>query len=230
MNNKEYDQVLQECITLVLKDSEPIEGACRRFPKWGTKLQDDLRSALLLKRTGQSFEPRAGFIDSTRRLLVEQIANSGEQDTKSSHYLPGMRGFTARFAMALLIGLFLFLGVNGIVLAAEDSGPGDRLYGVRTLGENLQLILAIDPMTEVKLHQEIAQGHFVDCAALVFDDRYDDALVALRLYERHMAEAGRIIGKLPTSDTLVYNQLFTRFNQEYLQDLRVLQVLLPDLF
>jgi hypothetical protein len=225
---KAYEVILQECLDRVLEGGEPLDEVVNEYPHWRDRLALEIKTAHWIQDQAAAYEPRPGFVVSTRQPLIEDM----QRPAKTSRLTPSAQHLQvqlSRLMLALFIVMTVLLGGAGTVLAAQDALPGDALYPVRIAAEDLQLLLTFDPVKQAYLHLQFAQGHLVACAIQVSQGNPEEALVALQNYERHMAEMGRIVS-LPHQDVVIPANLFFDFNQVFLQDIGTLQVLLPGEF
>ncbi|OGM10960.1 hypothetical protein A2Z22_03780 [Candidatus Woesebacteria bacterium RBG_16_34_12] len=64
------------------------------------------------------------------------------------------------FIPAICAFLLLFAGSWATVVVAEDTIPGDRLYPIKRLNENMKLILAIRPDAKAKIREQLIEKRF----------------------------------------------------------------------
>jgi hypothetical protein len=188
-------------------------------------LKESLETAQWLSAQRQHLSPRPGFIDASKRYLESELMVSTLK--QGFRYFPFRReGYVQRLAITLVILFLVFMGGAGLVLTGEDSLPGETLYPLKITTENTWLALTLQPTKKAQLHLQFAQEHLVACAIVASQGRYEDAQIALRNYERHMASAGRfasIQSKYDHNSSMV----FVDFNRRYLQDMETIQILIP---
>jgi hypothetical protein len=230
MNKHEkFEYILDECLTRVLDHNEPVDIVVDDYPWWKDRLKGEIDAAVWLHDQGEHLSPRPGYIISTQKHLESQLLVSNLQSQFRYSAYRG-RGYLTRFTLIVLTVLTIFLGGGGVALAAVDSLPGDALYSVRMSTENIWLALTLQPTREAQLHLQYANEHLIACAILVSQGRNEDAMTALRNYDRHMAGAGRLVPVLSKHGNLDAEAFFINFNRIYLQDIGTIQVLLPGEF
>ena len=93
--------------------------------------------------------------------------------------LPVMGTFTAiALALALLLG-----GTGGTVYASQSSIPGEALYPVKTLSEDVRNMITIDPQASIDLNLDLADRRVAEITALDTQDQPLDESVVVRLQE-----------------------------------------------
>jgi len=68
----------------------------------------------------------------------------------------GRRTWVSRFAAIAAVLLVVLSSLGGTVYAAQASGPDDLLYGVKTLTEEIQIILETNPEDKLDLYVSFA--------------------------------------------------------------------------
>jgi hypothetical protein len=117
----------------------------------------------------------------------------------------------------------------GTIWVSDYAMPGDFFYPVRTASEDIVLVLTLQPSKKADRHLLFAQDHLVACALAASQGRYEEAKIALRNYERHIAGAGRLEPSLK-QETNGVDLLTFDFSRIFLEDLKTLQVLFPGEF
>ena len=126
-----------------------------------------------LVRSDDSVEPPFAVL-ARARALMSLDARSHAQ--KASAALPGRRLFAGATAAVVLL-LFVFglsQGVQVAAAAADSSLPGDTLYPMKTLVENVRLAMASDAADQVQLHLELVQTRLGEIQMLAAQKRYGD--------------------------------------------------------
>jgi hypothetical protein len=225
---KAYQVILQECLARVLEGGESLDQVLNEYPHWRHRLALDIAAARWVRDRGTAYEPRPGFVTSTRQHLIGRLL-SPHLKIKSARLVQPLQLRLSRLVLVLFFVMVILLAGAGTTLVAQDALPGESLYPLRTGVEELQLLLTFDPVKAAYLHLQFAQGHLVACAIRISQGYPEEARVALRNYERHMADMGRIVS-LPPQGVEIPEDLFFDFNQVFLQDIGTLQVLLPGAF
>jgi hypothetical protein len=139
-------------------------------------LSDDLDAALARDLEIIKIVPQRdpGLIQKSRaRFLAEMnsicaknvIKNSNLRHTQQSEVKKGFRWFGKEFSpmftqivLAVLIALSVLGGGGaGAVYASQSSIPGDFLYPVKLLSEDVQLNWTVDPARQLEMNLEMAQ-------------------------------------------------------------------------
>lgn len=150
MNRERLREALNDCLDR-LAAGETVEQCLARYPELAPQLRPllDLQQRI---RTAQGDEMEAIVARDRGRPRFEEALST-----------PARRGSVASRVLAMVATLLLvFAGVGTVVLvSAQDSLPGDPLYGVKRAGENVWLALSgddalLDQLTR-RRHDELAR-------------------------------------------------------------------------
>ncbi len=146
--DKEFNNILNECLERLLLKGETIEQCLHRYPEQAAELEPLLQTALAARRVS-AIQPRADFKARARyqfRSALREAAN------KSRHTL----GWFPRWATVATIALVLLLVGSGTVAAAGSSMPDSPLYPVKLATEEVRLALTPSPLDKAGLCAELA--------------------------------------------------------------------------
>jgi len=218
------EHILQQCLEMILSGEETIDLALSRYPNLAEDLHPELEAAVWLHTNRGAVNPRPGFIPATRQWLVAQVGQESLSKFPIIWHSPVFRFATVVF----LVLSFLFTS-SGAALASVDALPGDDLYPVKTLLEDAHLAFTLDTSRDAELRIQFAQRYLVECAILVSAERFDDALIALQNYDRHIVGISRIVrsldGQIKSGDLLLAD-----FSKMLMQDATIFHFLLSEIF
>jgi hypothetical protein len=162
---------------------------------------------------------------SQRQYLVEQLAAPHNRAKK----LFRSRQFS-RPLISILLVLILILAGSGVALAAESALPGSRLHPVKIVKENIEIVLTLDQVKEIQLHRQFAQQYLVAYANLVSQGQTQAAQIALQKYDQHTTRMWRLLAEFIPQEGTDVDHLQLEINHEFMQDVTILQSLLPGSF
>jgi hypothetical protein len=110
-------------------------------------------------------EPRPGFKRALRAQLMAQAGLLGRRETAWSRFTGGLLRPALRPALAVAVVLLLL--VTGTGKAAAGSLPGDAVYGLKRVAEELQLVLALDDTTRLRTLAQQADHRLAELAEAV---------------------------------------------------------------
>lgn len=149
-SDKEFDNILNECLERTLLKGESIEQCLKDYPEQAVSLKPLLETAMLAKEASM-VQPSPDFKAKARyqfRSVLSEMAS------------PKRRSFFSwapRWAMAVVsVVLVLLLAGGGTVAAASDSMPDSPLYPVKLATEQLRLVVTTTDIGKANLYNELA--------------------------------------------------------------------------
>jgi hypothetical protein len=157
VKNKEFDNILNDCLERLLLDGESLEQCLEHYPAQAAELKPLLETALAA-REAAAIQPRPDFRARARYQFNSALKEVAAGKSRSSW------GWFPRWATALAVVLVLVLAGGGTVAAAGSSMPDSPLYSVKLATEQVRLTLATSQENKVKLCVELADERVVEIA------------------------------------------------------------------
>lgn len=137
--------------------------------------------------------------------IYQSIREELEEMRKSNRF--------AIVALAAVMVLAIILGGAGVTaVAAQDSLPGDALYGVKTGLENTRLDLAGNAAAEAELHLQFAERRLSELGVLIDAARYDRVDATADAFQYHINQALEAVRVTASSDPARAQELNLRVN------------------
>ena len=122
-------------------------------------LRPELEGALWLISQRQEVEARPGFVIASRKRVMERIKTEARSQG-AKHSLFGFawpKQHVFQWAAGAAIILFLLLGTGGVVTISQSSLPGDGLYAVKRISENVSYTVTLNQVQRVQLSAQFAE-------------------------------------------------------------------------
>jgi hypothetical protein len=175
-----FEAILDESIS-ALQAGVPIEEILAEVPEYATELRPLLYAAMLLADPNPELAPE----ERKSVLRAEYIAQAAELPTPSPTFNEKLQAIfrIARRRMTrqavlndlvtITITVILTLIMAAVVLnyAAGDSIPGDFLYGVKRISENMQLFFTFDESRRAELGETFNQRRLDEIEQLLEQKR-----------------------------------------------------------
>jgi len=176
--DKEFDNILDECLERLLVEGETIEQCLQRYPEQAAELEPLLQTALEAKEAS-TIQPRAEFKAKARYQF-----RSALQETASRRSRPFF-GWLPRWATVVTIVLVLLLAGGGTVVVASNSMPDSPLYSVKLATEEAQLMLTPSEIGKARLCAELVDRRVAEIIYMAGKgDAHQVELTTQRLNER----------------------------------------------
>ena len=147
--NREFDNILDECLERLLVRGETIEQCLEGYPEQAAQLKPLLETALAARKAS-AIQPRPEFKARARYQF-----RSALQETATPKRRPFF-GWLPRWATAVIIVLIVLLAGGGTAVAASNSMPDNFLYPVKLAIEQVQLALTPSQLAKANLCAEFA--------------------------------------------------------------------------
>ncbi len=174
MTKKDLEATLDACLSQ-LNDVGSIEDCLKRNPEQAAELGPLLHVAAQLKTLGQEQAPVPIALRSGRQKLLSEAARLRNRlDARHNTGLwANMWSLLRRSAVtAALAGLLLASALGGGTIAlAGRSLPGDALYPVKRMAEDIQLVLTLDRQTKAQLMARFDERRRAEAVAIVGSQR-----------------------------------------------------------
>ncbi len=105
-----------------------------------------------------------------REKVWQGIVNSIDKEPIPSPFLWFLPVNNNKFMIPLMIGAMMFLGVGGTVVVADNSLPGDALYGINRATENVRIKVATGEK-KGELRARFAEKRLAEVEALIAEAR-----------------------------------------------------------
>jgi hypothetical protein len=233
---KKIEKIIAESIQMLEDGSADIESLTAQYPEHKEELARILETFSTLKKADLPKLSTSEKENASKRLM-NLLTDKDKIVTESKVFRPNRQNKQIfkqrRNAMSWIVIASLIIaslaGGTGTALAAQDSLPGDGLYGVKTLLQDIQLTLSGDE-GDIDLLLQFMDENLRDMEQLAGEGRYEDVGLALHHYEDNFSELIRTRDRIhvedPASGDLVQEQIQTRL-QEQTQTMLKLQLQVP---
>ncbi len=191
-----FERALEHCLQQLARTGD-VEASLRRYPQYAGRLRPLLEMAWVARRHYDAVpEPPGGLAGGRERLLAvaaQQRARAvpATPSTTAARRRGRIRSlaFAVRLVVALLVvGVSTAVVGGGIVWAASQSLPGDVLYPVKVVVEDVRLALVTAPADQVDRSLQLVEERAEEIEALVAAGQQvpDEAIARM---ERHVERA-----------------------------------------
>ena len=229
MNETRKAAIVERCLAQVQAGTQTKEACLRRYPQ----LANELNAAFHLTNAFQAADENNLLeqeLRETKVRLLNQLPDRPALVTKSRPNRYTWQRTKRRFAMTWIIivsTLLTMLTGTGVVYASSDALPGDALYPVKTLTENVQLALASqEGDAELTLH--FIQTRMEEMQQLLAQGRTDDLDEAASGYENQTKAMTQLLAAVQAQDPDEAIRLRTELEQQLQEQARQMQALLDD--
>lgn len=193
---KQFDEVFDICLNQIFSGEETIETVLVRYPEFADELRSELEAILWMHNRRDALTMRPGYLATSRNRLVNQIKQKEQNPSIPKKFMVGWKQMVFRLAFAISFLFISTLAYTGGAQAIQASLPGELLYNVKLIAEDVQLSLASNASTEAELGIEFADKRAQEAVSLLEKGRYEDAAAALDAYQRNLSFVTDLIKEL----------------------------------
>ena len=229
MNEKRKAAIIERCLAQVQAGELTLAECVRRYPQ----LSGELNSAFHLMNAFHTAEEDSLLqqeLRETKVKLLNQLPDRSSVVTNSRPNRYTWQTDKRRFAMTWVIIITTLLTMvtgTGVVYASGEALPGDALYPVKTLTENVQLALASDE-GDAQLTLHLIQTRMEEMQELMAQGREDDLDEAASGYENQTKAMTQLLAAVQAQDPDEAIRLRTELEQQLQDQARQMQALLED--
>jgi len=232
VGQEEFDLVFQACLEMIQSRQVTFDSALSYFPDQAGAIRPALEALVWLQAQVRFFDPRPGFVESSRRRLSirirQEIGSEGLLLKKWKALVAWFsrpKRFTLQFILVLILLTGLAIGGSGVVVATRSAIPGDVLYPMKIAMENTQVYLTPGSVGEARLYIEFAQNRLVEVQTLILKEKYQYIPETESEFERQVTVATQLLKiTADKSDTQVA-PLATLLKNNLVNQSRMLEVL-----
>jgi predicted pyridoxine 5'-phosphate oxidase superfamily flavin-nucleotide-binding protein len=148
---KEFDNILDECLERILARGETVEKCLARYPELAAELEPLLQTALSTKET-LAIKPRPEFRERARYQLRTALQEMEEKRQRRFAFF----NWQPQWVTAVVAVLVLLLASSGTVAAAGNSMPDGTLYPVKLATEKVRLVLTPSTLGKAEMYAKLA--------------------------------------------------------------------------
>jgi hypothetical protein len=182
-NNKQFNNILDECLELLITGQETVEQCLQRYPEYANELEPLLRTAVLMNKA-VDVKPSADFRARARYQMQLKMAES-KAPRRFIRTVP-------RWAVAVCTVMLVFVLGGGTVLASEGSMPGNPLYAVKLAAENVQLQLTFSQDKKTELYVALANERVDEMTWMVNNSKSQGLEAAAQRLDGYYNEIGAL--------------------------------------
>lgn len=167
------EDVLDECLSQ-LNSGQSLESCVARYPTLAAELEPLLRVALKVRAIGQQPVPAPLGLRSGRQRLLTEVALRKEQaQEQPKSFWFSLQSLLRRGTVAVVLAGLLLVAVlgQGTLAASANSLPGDALYPVKRISEEVRVWFAFDQQAKERLLEEIAERRRQEAKAIANTQR-----------------------------------------------------------
>ena len=192
------DDILNECIER-LAAGETVEQCLASYPDYAVELEPLLRTSAATMNVAATITYREEAKQRSRYQFMAAVADRKREANRGwLGRLIGPSGWRAKLARTAMVALgIVVLGTGtayGATVASEDSVPGDPLYAVKTLKEDISLRMPKSDLARAKEHAHLATVRTEEVGSLIDRGRMELANEHVVRVTYHLNSCAELVG------------------------------------
>lgn len=145
-DEQEISQILETGLEAVRTGKTTLDHFTAEYPGQATTIRPEIEAALWLASYQEHLAPRPGFVAASRKRVVERITQEARNEgTKHAFFgFAWPKRIAYQWAVAIILVVFILSGTGGAVSFAQGALPGDGLYGLKRITEDLTIAMTLE--------------------------------------------------------------------------------------
>jgi len=224
--DRRIDKIVEIYIPAIKNGQETIDSILEKYPQYANALRNRLEVVFWLLNAKKNFEPRQGFISSSRQYMEQQF----ETIRPHGFWQRLSRRFTTQrwvfnIAAPIIVLLLLALVINSAILTARLSIPGDPFYSTKLLTEDIQLALTFDQVDKTDLYMQFSRDRTTEFVELVLEGDYELLPPAATRLETEIIASLHSINDMPLQNQAVEHPMILQLRETLTNEIFMLNML-----
>ena len=216
---------------LSLSDRMTLEQFLAEHADLEAEIRPELETAVWLVSRQEQVHTRPGFVPASKKRVLERIKQeASSQDAKHGFLGFLLPRFGVHWAPALVAAIIVLSSTGGLLSAAQGSMPGDQLYTVKRISEQVAAGITFNEMQRVELNSQYTGRRLDEAAALITGGKYEAAEPALDAFEQQGSRTVELLEGVSNHQLKTKEALAAAVEEDFLQQanrLQAMQVVSP---
>ncbi|MFC2019373.1 DUF5667 domain-containing protein [Chloroflexota bacterium] len=185
--NKEFDNILDECLGQLLSGEKSVEECLESYPAEATELKPLLQVAAVTRQVS-AITPRAEF--RARARYQFHVALQEAEDSRSHRFF----SWQSRWATVVTAIVAILVIGSGTVAAAGNSMPDTPLYPVKLAAEQVQLTLTSSSLGKAEFNAKLADRRVSEILYLADKGKQQQVVATVQRLDGHIVQIAGLVG------------------------------------
>lgn len=225
-SSHKIEEIIESVYPELLNDQSDVDHLLEKYPHDANELRPRLEAIAWLIKNRVEFEPRTGFIASSRTYIEHQLESTqphGFWQRVTRRYTP--QRWVFNLVTPLILILLLILIANNLVLSAQLSIPGDPLYSTKLALEDTRLALTLDQVDKAKYSIQLSRERTTEFVGLVLEGKYELLPSAAAHMETEMITFLHSMNNLTSGEQAANKQLRNEIQESFNNEIYMLEIL-----
>ena len=225
-DEQEISQIIEMGLDAILSDRMTLEQFLAQHPDLVAEIRPELETAVWLVSRQEQVHTRPGFVPASKKRVLERIKQeASSQDAKHGFLGFLLPRFGVRWAPALVAAIIVLSSTGGLLSAAQGSLPGDQLYTVKRISEQVAEGITFNEMQRVELNSQYTGRRLDEAAALITGGKYEAAEPALDVFEQQGSRTVELLEGVSNQQLKTKEALAAAVEEDFLEQANRLQAM-----
>lgn len=194
----DFSNIIEESLEEIQSGRSSLEDVLKQHPDLAPQLRSELEIATWLSASGPEVAPRPSFIRASRKRIVERVRQESTAYGKKRGFFGLTFGaFNWQPVSAVVLAALLIFSISGLINAAHNTLPGESLYAVKRIHEQVQFGVTFSESARVVLAAEFSEHRLDEIRALLEQGK---PAAAAELFDDFQLEVTRTVNLLNEVD------------------------------
>ena len=194
----DLSNIIEESLEAIQSGKSSLEDVLKQHPDLAPLLRPELEIATWLSASRPEVAPRPSFIRASRKRIVERVRQENTVYGKKRGFFGLTFGsFNWQPVSAVVLTALLIFSIAGLINAARNTLPGESLYAVKRIHEQVQFGVTFSDTARVVLATEFSEHRLDEIQALLEQGK---PAAAAELFDDFQLEVTRTVNLLNEVD------------------------------
>lgn len=198
-DEQDISRIIAEGLEAILSGTSTMEEVIAAHPEQEALLRTELESARWLVARQGEVSSRPGFVAASRKRVVNRIQEEAANHS-AKHGLFGFfvwpRRIAYQWAAVLVIVVLLLSSTGGLVSASQSAIPGDNLYAIKRITEEIAYTITFNATQRMELSVKYARLRLQEAAALITRKNYEAVIPVLQEFQQQVNQAVALLQQI----------------------------------
>lgn len=234
----DFGTLLHGCLELIESGEESIESLLPRYPEIKDLLRPPLEAALWLYKRSWLFDPNPAFVVASRCRLIGNFRSETSALFPSKSTQPislstvrQSKHFGSFLVYLGAVVILLFIGFKSIGFWIESSLPGDPLYRLKLVNEDVRLTISLSDEKDAQMSIHFVERRIVEVERMILSGHDRFLPLAILEFEFELNQAKQkiqVLAKNNPQESLEYSTQLEKTVQLQANKLEALRGFYPE--
>lgn len=187
-DEQELSQIIETGVKTVRSGKATLEQFLAQYPDQADEIRPEIAAALWLIASQREVETRPGFVASSRKRVLDRIKTEArDQGARRSFFgIIWPRQIALQWVVAAVFLVVVLTGAGGVVTFSQAALPGDGLYAVKRISEQVAYTVTLNDVQRVQLSAQYSDRRLSEVENLMAKGSYQKAGVALQEFKQQL--------------------------------------------